>query len=150
MRIYLDACCLLRPFDDQTQQRVRMESEAVCAVLELCAAGVHEWISSEAIEEELLLDVQPDRGGALAAMLRFASERLLIEDRSTVTAERFAGQGIGAMDAVHLALAEHGRCDVLLTTDDRLIRRTAAFDAVLQVKVQNPTDWLLRELQNDS
>jgi hypothetical protein len=29
LRIYLDACCLNRPFDDQTQERIRLESEAV-------------------------------------------------------------------------------------------------------------------------
>ena len=28
MRLYLDICCLKRPFDDQTQPRIRMESEA--------------------------------------------------------------------------------------------------------------------------
>ncbi|MGQ0592841.1 MAG: PIN domain-containing protein, partial [Gammaproteobacteria bacterium] len=26
-RIYLDACCLNRPFDDQQQDRVRLEAE---------------------------------------------------------------------------------------------------------------------------
>ena len=29
------------------------------------------------------------------------------------------------MDALHLAAAESGRADVLLTTDDRLLKRTA-------------------------
>ena len=32
-RIYLDVCCLNRPFDDQAQERVRLESEAVKSVL---------------------------------------------------------------------------------------------------------------------
>lgn len=26
MRIYMDACCLNRPFDDQTQDKVRIEA----------------------------------------------------------------------------------------------------------------------------
>ena len=29
MKIYLDVCCLNRPFDDQTQDRIHLESEAV-------------------------------------------------------------------------------------------------------------------------
>lgn len=29
MKIYLDNCCLNRPFDDQSNLRVRLESEAV-------------------------------------------------------------------------------------------------------------------------
>ena len=28
MRVYLDNCCYNRPFDDQTQVKVRMETEA--------------------------------------------------------------------------------------------------------------------------
>jgi hypothetical protein len=28
MRIYLDNCCFNRPFDDQSQTRVRLEAEA--------------------------------------------------------------------------------------------------------------------------
>jgi len=27
-RVYLDLCCLNRPFDDQTQERIRLETEA--------------------------------------------------------------------------------------------------------------------------
>ena len=35
MLIYLDMCCLKRPFDDQTQMRVRLESEAVLVLLSM-------------------------------------------------------------------------------------------------------------------
>ncbi len=28
-RIYLDACCLNRPFDDQTQPRIALETQAI-------------------------------------------------------------------------------------------------------------------------
>jgi hypothetical protein len=31
--IYLDVCCLNRPFDDQTQERIRLEAEAVLRIL---------------------------------------------------------------------------------------------------------------------
>jgi hypothetical protein len=32
-KIYLDTCCLNRPFDDRSQERVRREAEAVLTVL---------------------------------------------------------------------------------------------------------------------
>ena len=32
-RIYLDVCCLNRPFDDQNQPRIRLESEAILIIL---------------------------------------------------------------------------------------------------------------------
>lgn len=29
MRVYLDICCLKRPFDDQSQERVRLDREVL-------------------------------------------------------------------------------------------------------------------------
>jgi len=37
MKIYMDVCCLCRPFDDQTMGRIRYESEAVIAILNRCS-----------------------------------------------------------------------------------------------------------------
>lgn len=40
MVIYLDVCCLKRPFDDQAQPRIRIETEAVLGLLALDASRV--------------------------------------------------------------------------------------------------------------
>jgi len=34
MKLYLDTCCLQRPLDDQRQARIRLEAEAILALLE--------------------------------------------------------------------------------------------------------------------
>ena len=52
-RIYLDVCCLNRPFDDQRQDRIRLEAEAVLLILGHCEAGAWQWISSAIVEEEV-------------------------------------------------------------------------------------------------
>jgi hypothetical protein len=41
VKIYLDVSCLNRPFDDQSQVRVRLEAEAITMILEECEQG--EW-----------------------------------------------------------------------------------------------------------
>lgn len=51
--IYLDVCCLNRPLDDQTQERIRLESEAVLLILARCQSCEWQLLESEAIEEEL-------------------------------------------------------------------------------------------------
>ena len=33
MQIYLDVCCINRPFDDQNQDRIHLEAEAVISIL---------------------------------------------------------------------------------------------------------------------
>lgn len=35
MIIYLDNCCYNRPFDDQTQKRIHLESEVILTVLKM-------------------------------------------------------------------------------------------------------------------
>jgi hypothetical protein len=51
MRIYLDMCCLKRPFDDQSQPGIRLETEAVLALLAAESATV-DFIRSPALRLE--------------------------------------------------------------------------------------------------
>ena len=50
----MDVCCLNRPFDDQTQDRIHMESEAILTILGHCETGNWKLIGSEIIDLEIL------------------------------------------------------------------------------------------------
>jgi len=43
MRIYMDVCCLTRPFDDQSQERIKLESESVLMILHRCELECGRW-----------------------------------------------------------------------------------------------------------
>jgi len=51
--IYLDVCCLNRPFDDWTQERVRLKGDTILSIIERVRAGQWQLIGSEAIAVEL-------------------------------------------------------------------------------------------------
>jgi hypothetical protein len=51
--IYLDACCINRPFDDQSQARIRLEAEAVLLLLAEIGEGKLRWIGSNVLEYEV-------------------------------------------------------------------------------------------------
>lgn len=53
MKIYLDACCLNRPFDDQTQTRIHLEAEAVLLIIQSVEDHEWQWISSDAVAYEI-------------------------------------------------------------------------------------------------
>ena len=40
MRVYLDNCCLNRPYDDLTDNIVRMECEAILSIIDICETGL--------------------------------------------------------------------------------------------------------------
>ena len=105
MRIYLDNCCLQRPFDDQTQPRIRVETEAVFAVLATVQAGEHSLLGSEALEYEVSRIPDEARRAEVLSILTLATEHLRIDDAVEALALSFEQQGVRAMDAVHLALA---------------------------------------------
>ena len=53
-RVYFDSCCLNRPFDDQSQARIRLETEAVIHLLRGVEGAKIIWINSDAIVYEVL------------------------------------------------------------------------------------------------
>ena len=123
IRIYLDSCCLQRPLDDQTQPRIKVETEAVLATLAAVQAGDMVLLNSEALEYELGRMPDEQRRNETVAMLALAKEHLEITDEAERLAESLESLGMRPMDAVHLALASTAQADFFTTCDDRLLRQ---------------------------
>ena len=123
MRIYLDNCCLQRPLDDQTQPRIKVETEAVLAILASVQAGDVRLLNSEVLEFEINRIPDEQRRSEATAVLALARERLTISVASQEHAEALEAQGIGATDALHLAVASSAKADYFATCDDRLLKK---------------------------
>ena len=142
VRIYLDVCCINRPLDDQAQERVRNESEAVLHVLAGVALGWWQWVTSEMVTVELQRTPDPDRKEFLLAIARRASYSVTIQESQVQRAQALARHGIEYHDGLHVACAEAGGVRVFLTVDDVLMRRLRRIEGQLRVVVRNPCDWL--------
>ena len=53
MKIYFDVCCLNRPYDDQTQDRIHLETEAIMIILKHIESKEWNWLSSGVINYEI-------------------------------------------------------------------------------------------------
>ena len=53
MRVYLDNCCYNRPFDEQVQLRVRLETEAKLEVQRQMRSGELEYVWSDMLVTEV-------------------------------------------------------------------------------------------------
>ena len=150
VRLYLDACCLNRPFDDQCQTRVRLEAEAVLAILAAVAAGDWTLLSSSALTLELERTPDSRRRARTQKYLSLAREYFTAGPAQSARVKYLQVAGVlRALDALHLACAENLRADVFLTTDDRLLRggrRLAS--AGLAFVVYNPLAWLTEFLSD--
>ncbi len=145
MRVYLDACCYNRPFDNPDIDRNHLEAEAVVAILGHVQQGTWLLIGSEALDRELGAAPDADRCQAMLGMASAASESIAITQREYDRSEALMRFGFERLDSLHVASAESAKCDVLLTTDDRLARRAAKHASRLGVEVRNPVDWLLEQ-----
>ena len=141
-RVYLDVGCLNRPHDDQTQDRVRLESEAILLILERIEEGRWTWIVSEVLEDEIEETPDPTRRGRVRLMIASDATRIEAGDAEVRRGEEPEKLGFQTYDALHLACAESGHADVFLTTDDRLLRVATRVAASLRARVANPLDWL--------
>lgn len=142
MRIYLDVCCLNRPLDDLSVGRNRLEAEAVLQIVRHVQSGKWELIGSEAVDAELSLTPSSERRSHTAALSRLRSSLVPAGPGERARAVALAGLGLRYMDALHVACAESGRCDVLLTTDDQLQAKARAHRHDIMVNVANPLEWI--------
>jgi predicted nucleic acid-binding protein len=142
MKIYLDVCCLNRPFDDQTQTRIHLEAEAILSIIQSAEDNEWQWISSDAVAYEISKAPDEERQERLWALELRATERLELTDAILRQASRHLQFGFKTYDALHLAFAESANVDVFLTTDDNLLKRAQRRRKELQVTVANPLSWL--------
>jgi predicted nucleic acid-binding protein len=145
-KVYLDVCCLSRPLDNWQQDRVRFEGEAVISILEQVRDQKWQLISSEAIEAELERLPNPDKLASILKLLFLASDSVIIDNAVNQRSKALEEMGFGLYDVFHIACAERVQADVLLTTDDRLIRRALRYKHHIQVTLSNPVDWLMTVL----
>jgi predicted nucleic acid-binding protein len=148
MKLYLDACCLNRPFDDQLQTRVRLEAEAVLSILEMAEAGELEIIGSDIIDDELSQMPDNERREKVELFLALASSQVALTLAIEQRAIELQKWNIAPLDALHLASAESARADYFLTTVDDLLRR--AKRAGLKVKIENPAKWLIQQTTDEN
>jgi predicted nucleic acid-binding protein len=123
VKLYLDLCCLKRPFDDPAQTRIRMETTAVLAIEDAVEAGSIEAVRSVVHDLENVRN--PDAGRA-QAISRWLSKLNVPQTTPATVAtltQSLARVGLKLFDAYHLAWAEHLEADVFVTCDDRILSR---------------------------
>ncbi len=141
-KIYLDNCCLGRSSDNQTQNRIRLETNAVETIINYIFKGELYWIVSEALFLEVSKNPNVAQRDEINDLLNFAHHTVSIEAAERARGKQLEAFGFKLLDALHIACAESGGADIFLTTDDKILNRAARFRTELRVRVGNPHTWL--------
>jgi len=144
----MDVCCLNRPFDDQTQDRIRIESEVVLTILNRCLCY---WllVGSEVIDYEISKIPDDERKRRVEILISIAGEKVIVDEDIVRRASELEDIGLRAVDALHVACAERS-VDVMLTTDDELLKKVKINKNIIRIRVENPVRWLMEMMENES
>ena len=140
MKIYLDNCCYNRPYDDQQQMRVYLETQAKLYIQQLIVEKKLKLVCSFILRYENSENPNISNRDSIAQFFVNASEYVGNENIEDIhkMADDFMKQGIKMKDATHLACAIKAGCDYFLTTDDKLMRRYNG----KAIKVRTPLTFL--------
>lgn len=138
MKIYVYTSVFNRPFDDQTQPRIVLETQALQVVLRLVETQVLEMVSSSVLEYENSRNPFPIRQQWMERQLQLANSYQAVDDQIAERAEELVQLGLGEIDAFHVACAEAAKSNYFLTCDDRLIRRYQG-----ELRAINPVNFVL-------
>jgi predicted nucleic acid-binding protein len=148
-KVYLDVCCLNRPYNDQTQERIRLEAVAVLSILTRVENGGLLSVSSTVVQTEINNNSNQEIRLRLQELGNAATEFVKVEKEQIERADALQDLGFHLFDALHIACAETAGADVFLTTDDRLLRLALRVKEQLTVRVANPANWLMEVITNE-
>jgi len=144
LKVYLDTSAYNRPFDDQTQPKIFLESQAVAMILQMVEMQMIELVGSSVLEYENSRNPDPLKREAMNRYLLLAGLRQEVDESICQRAEQLEHNGLKAIDALHVACAEAVNSDHFITCDKRLIKRYSGST----LRVINPVDFVL-EMNDD-
>ena len=146
MKLYLDLCVYNRPFDDQHQHRITIESLEFIFLLSKVIDGEISTINSFVLEYENNRNPYTDRRNKITDMLKLAKKYIDYDVTVSTRANQLEAIGIMPIDALHIACAEKAKANFFITCDDTLVRKAKRKKEKLEVEILNLIEFITREV----
>jgi predicted nucleic acid-binding protein len=150
MKLYFDNCCFNRPYDDQTHEKIHLESEAVLAIIKLNKQNDGEIVGSPALDLEISQIKDDDKKDKVKSFYKKSiSFKINYNENILKRVHELSEQStIRTLDKFHLAFAENSGAKILFTTDVKFEKACSRLN--LNIMVTNPVKYLMEETENDS
>jgi len=149
MKLYLDNCCYNRPYDDQTQEKIHMEGEAVLAIINRCIKNIDEIVGSPALDLEIAQIGDSEKKEKVKYLYeQVITTKVDYTENVLKQARELSEQtSIRTLDGFHLAFAENSGADFLLTTDIKFEKLCSKLN--MKTRVVNPLKYLMEVMLNE-
>ena len=141
MLLYLDNCCFNRPFDDQQQLRISLETQAKLYIQHEILTGRFSLLWSYILEHENNKNPFEVRRENIHDWRNIAVKTIIESEEILSFGEALMKRNVKLYDALHVACAFVGGCDYFLTVDKGLLNKE-----IDEIPILNPIDFI-REME---
>lgn len=139
MRVYLDNCVFNRPFDEQSQIRIRLETEAILNIRDSIVRAEIELVWSYVIDVEITRNPFPLRRNAAESWKDLSIMEIAPSVEIVSEAIKFRNLGFREIDSLHVACAIASKSHYFITTDDAILKKSAFVE---DISLANPVKFL--------
>ena len=148
VRVYLDNCAYNRPYDDQSQAKIELETQAKLKIQRLIKNRQIELVSSYMSLYECGENPDQSKAALITDFINsYSSAHVSIDHKADIEekAAEIMKTGIKFKDACHIASAIYAKADYLISTDSRLLKYNTD-----KTKLMNPIDFFFEEEEGGS
>ncbi len=137
--VYLDNCCYNRPYDDQNQPKVYLETQAKLLIQKMIMDKKLNLVYSYVSEYENSNNPNTGHRRSIANFFKNAAVYVdySFEPEIQIEMDEIMKTGVKEMDALQVASAIIGKADYFLTTDKRLLKYTTS-----KIQLINPIEFI--------
>ena len=141
-KIYLDNCSYNRPFDDQSQKKIHLETEAKLFIQAGIREGMYSLCWSFVLDYENGSNPYEEKKHTIGVWKHIADDYCPSSESVLNRGKEIMKNGIKNMDSLHIACAIERHCQYFITTDTKLTHKN-----VKDIQIINPIDFI-REMED--
>lgn len=139
MRIYLDNCCFNRPFDEQNNIQIKLETEAKLYIQSLIADSKFELVWSFILDYENSKNPYKNRKSFVDKWGKLSKLYIEPTDEIIKKSESFRKLGVKEKDSIHIACAIKGACNYFITTDYLILKKGKG---IKEIMIVSPLEFI--------
>lgn len=128
-----------RPFDNQTDFKILLESEAKLKIQEHIRFGLYELVWSYILDYENSKNPFRERREQIGKWKKYANVDIDADDSVIELSKSLNQLGLKNFDALHIACAITAKVDYFLTTDKGILKKS---QMVSDIQIKDPIDFI--------
>ena len=138
--LYLDNCCFNRPYDDQSQLIIKLETEAKIAIQESIKKGQYILHWSYILDFENNNNPFIERKTEIKKWKEISSSDIEETDTILKRMNKLYTLGIKSLDSLHISCSIEQNCNYFLTVDKGILKKA---NSVKDIKILSPIEFII-------